>query len=507
LQWDQGSLLKQLDIIGQSGRNWPIRDTREQLTLLQNAIKASRAAAPAAAPATQAAEPKKLPIHARSSSHATGDPHASLHLSGSREEIESSGRTSVVSPYAGKGRPQQRSFTDVLGDEAPEEGSRGRSESVASSSVVSPYGGNRPSQRSFADILGDEPAETEPRDRSVSAASSSVVSPYGGHRPQQRSFADILGDEAAEDGAAAMDRSRAASPTKSGYGKNYQPMRLFESQQEGGEDEETPKGKAGNQYIRPNAKKFSHFDFADGSDPQDGPKPGVAFEEKPKSKHDSQWSFNDFVTPHKSKPSKSTRAQDVRHWGTEEDAWEKNEEEPAGKARRDAETHFELQDDGDRVAHPDRAGTRPRGATHNENLGLYKNNVISQEEATPGPKRALGNITNIKDRGKDFDAHWTMTDDSPSQAEAKEAVPHHTKAVKMMESNWSSYDESPVSQKENARMTKARDESTIHIAGDGMGGKKGTDRSWMYGGGGADEPQKPTGKRLGANQQSSLWDM
>ncbi|PWI65348.1 hypothetical protein PCL_07117 [Purpureocillium lilacinum] len=397
-QWDQGALLKQIEIIGKMGRNWPIKDSREQIAMIQSCLKASGKVS-ASAPQSH----NDVVVRTRgNSNNALRDPHASLQLFGNREELEA----------------------------------------VEAASVVSPYAGNRPRQRGFTEILGDEPHDDE--------------------------------DE---------HRQRSMSPTKVGGGKNFQPMRIFDGQEHREEEEEEESPKRGSTYIRPNPRKYEHFDFADGSDPQDHPERGVSQEERPRSKHDSQWSFNDFVTPHKPKPTKTYRHQDERHWDTEA----KNDDEagkPAGKGRRDAETHFELQDDGERLPHQDRPGTRPRGAMHNEGLGLYKNKLFDQEAATPGPKRALGNITNLKDRTKDFDAHFAMTDDSPAPApHQSQNVPEaRMKAVKMMDANWAAYDKSPTSQKENQPQAKTQEDTKIHIAGDGMGGKKGTDRDWLYGG-------------------------
>lgn len=317
---------------------------------------------------------------------------------------------------------------------------------------------------------------------------AAVVSPYAGSRPRQRGFAEILGDEPQGDDAS----QQSMSPAKAGSGKNFQPMRIFDGQENHGggddDDDDTPKTKGGT-YIRPNPRKYEHFDFADGSDPTDKPIRGVPLDEKPKSKHDSQWSFNDFVTPQKPKPSRSIRHQDVRHWDTEATGAD-NADKPVGKGRRDAETHFELQDDGERPPNQDRANAKPRGAMHNEGLGLYKNKLFDQENATPAPKRALGNITNLKDRTKDFDAHFAMTDDSPAlEPQRPQNVPEtRMKAVKMMDANWSAYDQSPTSQKENQPRTKAREDTRIHIGGDAMGGKKGSDRSWLHGA--TDEPKE-----------------
>ncbi|CAM1506823.1 Fc.00g064640.m01.CDS01 [Cosmosporella sp. VM-42] len=423
LQWDQGSLLKQIEIIGKSGLNWPIRDSREQLTLIQACIKSASTAVASSTTSTSTSMPApdrdEVIIRTRGNSQAAfRDSHAAFF--GSRDESE--------------GPP----------------------------GIVSPYGGTRPQQRTFTEILGDEP----------------------------------------EPGSPSANRYRSMSPSKGGQGKNFQPMRIFDGNQEV-QEADVPKEK---RYIRPNPTKYSHFDFADGSDPQDAPEKGHSIEDRPKSKHDSQWDFGDFVTPQKAKPGKTLglRSQDVRHWDTDKESGvtETPVHQQPVKARRDAETHFELQDDGEPVPHADRPGARPKGYAHNEGLGLYKNQLFDREDPAPGPDRALGNITNLKGRNNDFDPHFNITDDSPSQPQQPHHIPEaRKKAVNMMNANWSSYDQSPTSQKENNPLDGQREpDKKIHIAGDGMGGRKGTNRDWLYG---ETEPQDQPRNVPGRKQQGA----
>jgi hypothetical protein len=422
-QWDQGSLLKQLDIIGKTGRNWPIKDSRDQLVLIQSSLKASGAI-------TRSQTHNEEVTRARgSSTNVLRDPHATLHMMGTREELENS-------------QPESTSL---------------------------PYAGMKTTQRGFTDILGDDPAGEHYEDR--------------------------------------LNHQR--SPSK--LAQNFQPMRIFEAQEEGAaqEDDNTEENNR-QSYIKPNPRKYQHFDFVDGSDPADAPEAGVSFDEQPKTKRDSQWSFGDFYTPSKPKPSKTVRTQQVRHWDTDKDALGEKTPAPVGKARRDAETHFELQDDGERLERQDRPGQRQRGAAHNDGLGLYKNKLFEQGDETPGPKRALGNITNLGGRGKDFDAHWEMTDDAQTPQPVQGANANQKKVLKNMDANWSSYDESP-KLKENAnteRLAKGKNDTGINIAGDGMGGRKGTNRDWLYGGGEEEETApKPTTTRRNPNAQTgSFWE-
>ncbi|KAK1835606.1 hypothetical protein QBC39DRAFT_147551 [Podospora conica] len=434
--WDQGALLKQLDVIGKTGRNWPIRDSKEQIILIARCVK----------PAEGAPASADLPSRSRgNSNNIMRDPHASLTLFAPREEIENAPPASVVSPYAGN-RPRQRSFTQILGDEPEDEDD-------------------------------DEPSPNRGRGRSQSPSKGKAIAP------------------------------------KSGAGKNFQPIRLFETDEE--HQPETPEKPSPEKFVRPDPRKYQHFDFADGTDSQDAPRKGVDFAEKPKTKKDAMWSFEDFTTPQKPTASRVLhKARDVRHWGTENDVVEETPEKRGGapaKARPDAEPHFEFVDDGpDDREH--RAAGHPRGTAHNDGLGLYENNLYNEDGTapTPGPG-PLGNITNLGGRHKDFDPHFAMDDESPSGSGQEEAPKdQHKKAVRMMESNWSSYDKSPVSHKENSNPHSRRgpDERGIVIGGDGMGGKKGTNRDWLFGDEAAAAAPSVPGKQQKATgpKSDNFWD-
>ncbi|OAA45926.1 hypothetical protein BBO_03567 [Beauveria brongniartii RCEF 3172] len=445
-QWDQGALLKQLDIVGKTGRNWPIQDSREQLRQLQSCLKAVGKSA------QQASSRNDVVIRTRhNSNNAVRDPHASLNLYGSREELEST-------PL--KAAPM-------------------------------PYGGHRLNQRSVIDIIGDEPEDSEP-----------------GH-----------------------SRHRSVSPSKAGSGKNFQPSRIFDGKQDP-EEVETPK--RSDKFIKPHPTKYNHFDFVDGSDPKDAPVRGVDLDQRPKSKHDSQWSFDDFVTPAKATASKGMRSQDVQHWNPEmQFSADPAEHHPAGKGRRDAETHFELQDDGEKDARQERVGL-PRGAMHNEGQSLYNDKLFDEVDPTPGPKRALQTVTNLKDRSKDFNPHFEMADESPSQPPRTQHAPEGKKKMaKMMDHNWEVYEQSPLQENNRSRPVAAstsknqkihiagdgmgsrkgatHDEADtkIHIAGDGMGGRRGTSRAWMTGGD-EDENEQPKAQPRGrgaAKKTEGVWDV
>lgn len=427
--WDQGSLLKQLDVIGKTGRNWPIRDSKEQIKLI-----AKSSGKPAETSASQTVQRPR-----ENSTSALRDPHMSLHNYGSRDD----GNTPAVSPYAG----------------------------------------TRPRQRTFEEILGDEPNSDVPEQDSP---------------------------------------SKAVAP-KIGAGKNFQPSRLFDRPDDAPPEPESPDDiKSPPRYMKPHPKKYNHFEFADGSDPADAPQAGVPFDAI-KSKHRQTWDFEDFVTPQKHKPSKSVRHQDARHWGTDENDVD---ESPAklvarGKPRRGTNTQIELQDDGEGDVPSQRPGALPRGAMHNSGLGLYSNHLVTDDGSEPVQSpdpRALGNITNLKNRSKHFNPHFDMTDESPHHDDTKVPVPvpeDRKKAVNMMQANWSSYDESPNVRKENSKPVRQIDTDLrengpnhrIKLGGDGMGNPKGG-RGWSLGEDSDDEKPAPVPARKGAAKKaaSSFWD-
>lgn len=425
--WDQGSLLKQVEVIGSRGRNWPIRDAKDQSKLITNVIAAVGNAAPVAQSSVQPQSQQEQPPAAARSASPTKrhiqDPHTSLSLFGGDEDEQP--RSSVVAPYAPSStRPPVRDPNDIL------------------------TGGY------------DENAPIKPRD--------SVISPRAG---ANKHFGPIrvFGEESDEPATSAVQ-------PRIGSSKNFQPIRVFDSQDEPTQDDQqAPRGhvapKAGsNKHYQPNnlfgegdapkeqeeprykthPKKFTHFDMA-GEDNAELP-------ERParKLRPMSQWDFADFATPEK--PRGKVLPQDVRHFG-----WSDNEEEVAEtpparprvvQPRRDAQTHFSLTDE-------DAPETNKRviGSAHNKGLGLYENNLYDEQgNPTPlekeEPKQPVGIVDNAS-RKKDFDSHWAITDSMPpdepvQKTESKPISSDRKKAVQMMEASWDKYEEESPEPKKHA---------------------------------------------------------
>lgn len=96
LYWDQGTLLKQVEAIGKTGRNWPIRDGKAQIDAVTTSIKSSGGpSAHSNGKPSGARNPNEVVIREhskRDSISATRDPHASLSLFAERDPNDD-GRT------------------------------------------------------------------------------------------------------------------------------------------------------------------------------------------------------------------------------------------------------------------------------------------------------------------------------------------------------------------------------------------------------------------------------
>jgi len=469
LYWDQGSLLKHVDVIGARARNWPIRDGMDQARLIASSAASTAKATSngsnshqASAPGTR--DPNEVVVTSRSHpttkrTNVTGDPHASLSLFGPRDTNQDTSYPAAIAPRA-SAKPPPRDYHDLF--------------------------------------VGHE---------SDSVPAEKPNAPVKEHKVTENAIAP-----------------------KGGAGKNYQPSRLFDN-------ENSPPGTPGtpqqspDRYIKPHPKKYNHFEFGDGSDGPVQPqqRPPKPMPTRQKSKHESQQEFEEFVTPEKV-PQK-IRGQDVRHFGWNDDGGA-NMESPVKQPkvihpRRDAQTNFEFQDDGT-PADDRRPAGHPRGQGHKNGLGLYQNNLYDDEELPSSPEkkqmRPLSTVTNVKDRKKNFDSHFTMTDDSPAPKDnisnENKSVPEDRKqAVKMMDADWGTYDQSPEQGKQSSKENysigpnKSTMNTGIKTGGDGMGGMKGAGRSWGFGddsdgeeAGGVNGGKFLAGKKQQAPKDNEFWD-
>lgn len=420
LTWDQGSLLKQVDVIGSRGKNWPICDGTAQVTLIKSTsstvpvAQAPTVSSPRgremdtapAAPPSRSMSPNKKHIK---------DPHASLDL-----------------------------FGPVKGDE---------NRSPASMAVpIAPRALIRPAQRDMSELFAAGHDDYEP-------------SAENGGSPKK----EVKWEPIAPKGAGS---------------RNFQASRLFDD----GPDTNSPAG------YKSDPSKYNHFSIGeeDEDDPMQhktGPK-ATHVEPAPlrakTNKHLSQWDFKDFVTPEKH--NQKVRSQDVRNFGWSDDEGETFETpgKHAGqpKPRKDAETHFELKDDGtpapNRVTGPPRAGLMKKGAS------LYESHLYGNEDQE-SDKKPLGTITNNVGRKGNI-PHWQNTDVSPERKANDENKPvgqDVKKHVQMMSAGWDTYDESPEQLKKPAGQMR-----------------RGQETHWGFTG----EDEVPVVSNGGKRQEKNFWD-
>lgn len=512
LYWDQGSLLKLVDVIGARGRNWPIRDGKDQARLIVSSAAATPQSNGSSLPttATSTADTSRDPNNSgiakkprSQSKNVTRDPHASLSLFAPREEEDESSQ--AIAPRAPKGglaKPTPRDYHELF---------------VGNDSDASPQA-NRPRTASPTKEL-----------RAPKAQSA---------KPPPRDYHDLfVGDES---DASPNSREKIASPQKEnmtpgpvapkiGAGKNFKPSRLFETEESQPGTSGSPE-KSSQRSIKADPKKYKHFEFGDN---HEAPQP---VGNRPKSKHQTNWGFEDFMTPAKV-PTK-VRGQDVRHFGWSDD--EPNMDSPTkhpavAKPRPDASTNFEFQDDGT-PAGERRPPGHPRGMGNVKGTGLYQDNVFGETGSTSPEKKShpLATVTNLKDRRKDFDPHFSMTDDSPSSTHQskKASIPEaRAKVVSQMGAQWEATDYSPEphcrardnedrinpiagGDKENVQNGGGnRNKTGIKTGGDGMGGKKGMGRQWGFGDesdeegeGGVNGGKFRASKIQQAPKDSGFWD-
>lgn len=489
-------------MIGARARNWPIRDGTDQARLIKTCAAAHPQGSGPSRTDARNGDQNEVIITSRptTSTNIIGDPHASLSLFAPQETPrESFHHGPTVAPRV-SAKPPPRDYHDL-------------------------FAGNDSDDTLAAQTKASSPQK---ENRGQKAQTS---------KPPPRDYHDLfVGNDSDGSPAAAQqlspqkDRTSVIAP-KGGSGKNFQPSRLFE-------DDSTQPGSPGTpgEYYKVNTKRYNHFELGEGN--QDAGGNGRKLPNRPKSKHQSQWDFEDFMTPEKV-PQK-IRDQDVRHfgWSDDEPIMDSPMKHPAvHQPRPDARTNFDFEDDGTPAA--DRRPTgHPRGQANSRGIGLYKNDLFEQPDRSPSPEKhsqPLSAVTNLLNRNKNFTTHFSMADESPRDSDSN-GYPKHVpearaKAVKMMGAQWAPTDESPVlpsktqnvsqndqhraasKDKENYDTATGNRHIGIKSGGDGMGGKKGLGRNWGFGDdsdedgvGGLNAGKFKAGKKQQAPTEHTLWD-
>ncbi|KAH0556078.1 hypothetical protein GP486_005984 [Trichoglossum hirsutum] len=159
-----------------------------------------------------------------------------------------------------------------------------------------------------------------PRDLNEEASRpAAAIAPRASAKPPPRDYHELFVGSESDASPATVSNGRSfagGKPSeevvapKKGAGKNFQPSRLFDNE----ENNPTPQQSPERDIRKANPKKYQHFDFGDGSEEVDSTHKTSASPTKPKSKHASQWDFEDFVTPDRvaSKPRGQQRRRGQR---------------------------------------------------------------------------------------------------------------------------------------------------------------------------------------------------
>lgn len=118
LYWDQGTLLKQVEAIGRTGRNWPIREGEKLVEAVKASVSATgQATNGSAGRGLRSQHDVVIDSHKRGDSvSATRDPHASLALFGPRDPNEHAGSSYNGPTYAppASAKPAPRDYGDLF---------------------------------------------------------------------------------------------------------------------------------------------------------------------------------------------------------------------------------------------------------------------------------------------------------------------------------------------------------------------------------------------------------
>lgn len=207
------------------------------------------------------------------------------------------------------------------------------------------------------------------------------------------------------------------------------------------------------------------------------------------------------------------------------------------QARKDADPHFEFEDEATPVANKFKH-VSGKGTAHGRGMGLYKELNNEEEDEAPqhvsgkghkhnngmgiydelnteeGEKAGpLSNVTKSANNDKHFkhlDSSFDITDTSPKVAHDAAHDENGNGTTKQRGINISG---NGIGSKKDHEQATIRQRG-INIGGDGMGGKKGANRDWIFGEDDSAEPTTTiTGRKLGGkkrdpNQSSekSFWD-
>ncbi|KAJ6015340.1 hypothetical protein N7540_009931 [Penicillium herquei] len=446
IYWDQGSLLKEVEAIGARSRGWPIRAGQEQTRLLRSAVAAKSAIAPelplqngTKEPAARPGSPGKRHIkdpYAADSLYDLLSPNkadAKNESAAPRPRSSSPGKKHTRDPYAAE------SLTELL------------SPSKASPEPVRPYAPSavKPPTRDLSDLLiDDEAPDTPSKPERMVAPKAGAGKPQvnrifshednldqdrAAYKSNPKRFKHFqIGDDDSQAGGN-LDQDRAAYKSnpkrfnhfeigdddseaggnlhhdRAAYKSNPHRFNHFQI----GDDDSQAGGNLDQDRAayKSNPKRFNHFEIGDDDSEAGGNlhHDRAAYKSNPHRFNHFQIGDDD-TDPTTPKKSSAPLTEQARNFGFSDTA--EADTPPARnhvfKPRRDADVHFEMNDE--------------------------------EQDEDPHPFSVTGSSAN---RRKNFDSHWDMNgepaDSTGVETENKPIPSDRLKAIKMMESHWDPY--------------------------------------------------------------------
>ncbi|KAF2836265.1 hypothetical protein M501DRAFT_264237 [Patellaria atrata CBS 101060] len=475
-QWDQGSLLKQIDVIGSRAKNWPIRDGKDMARLIASSsasFQQSSTTASSTAPSRRPTGASRDDVSERSSRSrtstvsATRDPHASLSLFQPRdvdEDRDYTARSPSVAPRQ-SAKPPPRDYHELFAsndsDLSPE--ARMKSPSPAKERIPAKSGAGKNFQP--VRLFEEEESPDTPKAKAEGGIKTNPNRydhfEFGTGEDAAPAKKDKLVSKASKH-ASQWKFEDFAIPDKTAPKVRGQDVRHFGWSDD--EVEESPIKRPVVHHARPDSK--AHFDFLDDGTPAGEKKPPAV---RGRSHNEGLGLYKDHVT--------SNDPDDA-----DAEATPSNKQQPLKSVinnenrRKDFGAHWEMRDD---------SPAEVKFITTANHKPVPSNGNVSTTSAEP----QNGNTTGAKKIGED-----------------------KKKAHNSMDVSWSHYDQSPEdAKKEN--VNKWNPSQGYKTKGDGMGGAKGASRNWGFGddSGGEDvtpvrDQRQGQGKKAEMKGSGSFWD-
>ncbi|KAJ5210036.1 Nucleic acid-binding OB-fold [Penicillium cf. griseofulvum] len=438
IYWDQASLLKQVEVIGARGRQWPIRDGKDQLRLLKNAETAR------AAPSQPPSQKVETKLPDRSSSPGKRrfkDPYSANSLtellSPNKEAAERESRAEAPRPASSSKRYTKDpygagSLNELL------------SPSKKPPAPVAPFApaSARPATRNFSDIFvkdddtPDSPSKTRRAPRVDEEDEKPIKGPVDEDRhfyksaPGKYNHFEIGGDNSEREIKAEVKQAKTPhsthwdfddfeTPVKGSRVPRGEEVRHFGF----GDNEEGASAQTKLDVAKPRRDADRHFDMTDEETEEDG-RIISSFGGRGKRLYENRL----FDSNGQAELSEREQKSEPLSTGTN-----------VGNRNKNFVSQFELVDES--PASKENKPTQKHDA-HNKMMESHWDNY---DEQSPLPTQAH------TQHNKAMESHWDNYDEqSPLPTQA------HTQHNKAMESHWDNYDEqSPLPTQAHTQHNKA----------------------------------------------------